>query len=135
MRLSRPTTAFLIAPLATVPVLALGGALVNLAGGEEFNVVLPGVLQASFFFALFGLPIAYLATALIGRPLYRALLVRNMLSWRTVMAVGTAIGALLMPVVWLSFFGPMMVREAVLMATIGALMGLASSMVFAAIAL
>ena len=133
MRLSRPTTAFLVAPLATVPVLALGGSLVMLAGGKKPDV--EGVLHASFFFAFFGLPIAYVVTAVIGFPLYRALLARNMLTWRTVMACGAAIGALLMPVIWRSFLGPVTLREAGLMATIGTLMGVASSIVFAAIAL
>ena len=128
---SRVLLAFIVAPLVTV--LALTGALsaLLLITGTR----LPSLAQAehaSFFFAMFGLPVAYAVTLVVGGPLFLLWRRRSDLRRRSVIAVTVLLGAITMPVVWHYVWGDALDWSIVL---VGAFMGLAAGATFATIAL
>jgi hypothetical protein len=98
--------------------------------------VLTGVpaAQAShggFFFAFFGLPIAYVVEALVGLPLYARYARAGGLRPATVVGIASLMGAAVMPLVWVAFLGG---RPEWLMAGIGAVMGAAAGGTFVLVA-
>ena len=125
--------AFLLAPIATVPVFVVCTTAVLIARGAPAADTLVAAVHTSFFIACFGLPIAYAVEFLVGMPLYRRLQTRHRLRARGVLAVAALIGAVVMPAVWRVMFGPTVGWEAIM--PVGALMGLAAGATFARICL
>lgn len=101
---TRVVAASIIAPLVTVPVLL---AVSLVVGHSEFDSVaegLRGTLHAGFFFAFFGLPVAY---AVEGTLMVCTILVGGAptkTSPRRVMLTATIAGAVTMFFLWIGFF-------------------------------
>ena len=123
----RVAFAFLLAPLPTIPILALGVWLIF----DRSTVSLAGLSHASFFFAIFGLPIAYLVEASLGLVLHRLRRNRPAIRRRAVIAIATIVAALGMPSVWWFYWrGPLEWR----LIPVGAAMGAAAGVTFALVA-
>ena len=124
----RAKIAFVVAPLASIGVLAVVGAALLIAQGYPIRQALGSAVFASQFFALFGLPVAYLITLGLGWPAYDLLREAGRLRARPILVIGTLAGGLTMPVVWHVFFGGPLAWETALL---GAAMGAAVGGVFA----
>ena len=123
----RVVFAFLIAPLPIIPLLALGVWLV----ADRSELSLAGLSHASFFFAIFGLPIAYLVEAFLGLLLHRLLRDRPAMRRRAVIAIATAVAALGMPLVWWFYWRGTVEWRLI---PVGAGMGAAAGVTFALVA-
>jgi hypothetical protein len=127
----RVWVAFLVTPLAAVLALLVCAAVWLIARGESIGTTLKGATHASFFFALFGIPTAYVIEFAVGVPLYIALRERDALvRWRIV-TIATALGAVVMPLVWRGFWGGGVEWGSLV---IGAVMGVVVGVVFASLA-
>lgn len=123
--------AFIVAPIVTVLTLT-GCAMVGLvADGQPVRSTIDGAGHATFFFAFFGLPIAYTVELCVGFPLYQRWKERPGLRRRSVVAVSSVVGAGVMPLVWAGIWGSGLEWQLFL---IGAFMGFAAGGTFVAIA-
>ena len=123
----RVIAAALIAPLTTVPVLALAGLAVVSSSVADAAAHLRGALHSSFFFAFFGLPVAYGVAGLLlfGAHLLGARPAKA--SPAGVSVAGSLTGAITMAVCWHLLFPN---AELWQMSVIGTGMGLVAALTF-----
>jgi len=126
---ARVVLALALAPFAAVAVLTVATMAAAAFGGRvALAEVVRGAGGVSFFFAFFGLPVAYAIELLVALPILA--LPRS--SWTLarwhVLAIAGVLGAIAMPIVWAEVWGD---KLDWLMLPVGAAMGLASGGVFA----
>jgi hypothetical protein len=93
--------AFVIAPLATIPAIAILLVIAYLLGLGSFRGAPPGLVLTSLFtITVFALPISYLAAVVLGVPAYVVARRRGLLGLGHSLAIGAAVA--LLPL-WLYF--------------------------------
>jgi len=97
--------ALVLAPWMAVVTLSALGALHSIRNGHPVGAALYGASHASFFFAFFGLPIAYVAELVLVLLLLATGRRANTLRVRDVMLPTAVAGLLVMPLVCQIFFG------------------------------
>ena len=133
---TRVYVAFVITPLVTP--MALAAALAAYLWLQPVSPVtvselLAGATHISFFFAFFGLPLAYGIELLVGLPMYRWTQHNPKVRWRrrTILILATAAGAIAFPLIWAGLFGLRTAYDVATMLAVGSVVGAAAGVVFA----
>jgi hypothetical protein len=128
--MTRRRLAFLVAPFVAV-VAFWGATYASVIRDSERPLPSGAVEHSLFFFLLFGLPIAYVGTAVLAMPLIRILERRGRARGPVLMVSGAGVGA-----VWLLLLALTTGArggELLMVSAMGALAGLAGGAVFAAL--
>ncbi len=132
MKIASIGKACLISPIVALVIYYIGAAaLMNMSPDNKSSL-----LGAFMFIMFFGIPVSYIATLIIGIPVYQYLDKRGVLSRTNLTVSGGVLGALVLVMFFwsVSGFGGLDMKEIVFISSIGAVLGASVAFTFGAIA-
>ncbi|MES9856164.1 MAG: hypothetical protein ABW166_06130 [Sedimenticola sp.] len=123
--------ALVIAPITAPIIYYIGTAVVIIMSPETTS----SFLSAFAFVMFFGIPVSYIATVIIGVPVYKFLDMKGALSKTNLVLCGSVLGAVVLVLFFSSMsFGGMEIKEILFIAVIGAALGASVAFSFGLIA-
>lgn len=124
--------ACLISPIVAPVIYYIGAAILMIMSPDNKS----SLLGAFMFIMFFGIPVSYIATLILGIPIYQYLSKRGVLSKTNLTVSGGVLGTIVLVMFFwgVSGFGGLDMMEIVFISAIGAVLGASVAFTFGAIA-